>query len=55
VLEVNQEATDSPELVNKDPHGKAWLVVIRLSDAGEVGNLMSASDYQKYVEEEAGA
>ncbi len=55
VLEVNQEVTDSPELVNKDPHGKAWLIVIRLSDTGEVESLMSASDYQKYVDEEAGA
>jgi glycine cleavage system H protein len=55
VLEVNQEAADSPELVNKDPHGKAWLITIRLSDAAEVESLMSASDYQKYVEEEAGA
>jgi glycine cleavage system H protein len=55
VLEVNQEAADSPELVNKDPHGKAWLIIIRISDASEAESLMSASDYQKYVEEEAGS
>jgi glycine cleavage system H protein len=54
VLEVNQETADSPELVNKDPHGKAWLVVIRVTDPSETENLMSASDYQKYVEEAAG-
>jgi glycine cleavage system H protein len=54
VLEVNQETTDSPELVNQDPHGKAWLIAIRVTDPSETGNLMSASDYQKYVEEAAG-
>jgi glycine cleavage system H protein len=54
VLEVNQETTDSPESVNQDPHGKAWLIVIRVTDPSEVENLMSASDYQKYVEEAAG-
>jgi glycine cleavage system H protein len=54
VLEVNQETADSPELVNQDPHGKAWLIAIRVTDPSETGNLMSASDYQKYVEEAAG-
>jgi glycine cleavage system H protein len=55
VLEVNQETADSPELVNQDPHGKAWLIVIRLKDSSETESLMSASDYQKYVEEETGS
>jgi glycine cleavage system H protein len=55
VLEVNQGTADSPELVNQDPHGKAWLIVIRLKDSSETESLMSASDYQKYVEEETGS
>jgi glycine cleavage system H protein len=55
VVEVNGEAADSPELVNKDPHGKAWLIVLKLSEPSELENLMSASDYQKYVEEESGS
>ena len=55
VLEVNQGTADSPELVNKDPHGKAWLIVIRITDPSETENLMSASDYQKYVEEQTGS
>ena len=54
VLEVNQETADSPEMVNQDPHGKAWLIVIHVTDPSETENLMSASDYQKYVEEAAG-
>ena len=54
VLEVNQETADSHELVNQDPHGKAWLIVIRVTDLSETENLMSASDYQTYVEEAAG-
>ena len=55
VVEINQEAADSPELVNKDPHGKALLIVMHLTDTSETQSLMSASDYQKYVEEEAGS
>jgi glycine cleavage system H protein len=55
VLEVNQGTADSPELVNQDPHGKAWIIVIRLKDSSETESLMSASDYQKYVEEETGS
>lgn len=54
VVEVNESLKDSPEQVNSDPHGAAWMVKIELSDAGEVGQLMSADDYEKYVKEEAG-
>ena len=55
VVEVNQAAVDSPEMVNKDPHGEAWLIVIKLTDPSELGSLLSAADYQKYTEEEAGS
>jgi glycine cleavage system H protein len=53
VLEINQTAVDSPELVNKDPHGEAWLIVIKIQDQAEVDGLLSAADYKKYLEEEA--
>ena len=55
VVEVNQATVDSPELVNKDPHGDAWLIVIKLTNPGEVEDLLSAADYQKYIEEESGS
>ena len=49
VTEVNGVLAESPEKLNADPHGAAWLVKIRLSAAGEIKNLMSAADYQSYV------
>ena len=49
VTEINQLLADSPEKLNADPHGVAWLVKIRLSAPAEVANLMSAADYQSYI------
>jgi glycine cleavage system H protein len=54
IVEVNQAAVDSPEMINKDPHGEAWLVVVKLTNPAELEGLLSVEDYQKYVEEEAG-
>ena len=49
VTEVNGTLAQSPEKLNEDPHGTAWLVKIRLSAADEIQNLLNASDYQSYV------
>ena len=49
VLEVNQTLAEAPETLNTDPHGAAWLVKIKLADAAQIQNLMSAADYQKYI------
>ncbi len=46
VLSFNDELIDHPELVNEDPYGKGWMITIKLSDADELGNLMSAADYE---------
>jgi glycine cleavage system H protein len=42
IIEINESLADAPEKLNSDPHGDAWLVKIRLSNAGEIQNLMSA-------------
>jgi glycine cleavage system H protein len=49
VVEVNALLTDSPEKLNADPHGEAWLVKIKLSAPQETSHLLSAADYQAYV------
>jgi glycine cleavage system H protein len=49
VIEVNQELAGGPELLNQDPHGAAWLVKIRLSTPDEVGQLLTAGEYQEYL------
>ena len=49
IVAINTELADHPEKLNSDPHGDAWLVKVKLSDASQVQNLMSAADYQSYV------
>ena len=48
VVEVNTALKDKPETVNKDPHG-SWMVVLRLTNAGEAGALLDATQYQDLV------
>jgi len=55
VIEVNDALSSSPEKLNADPHGEAWLVKIKLSAPGEVQKLLSAGDYQNYVGAEGSA
>ncbi len=49
IVEANHLLTASPEKLNEDPHGAAWLVKIKLSAADEIKTLMSSADYQKYI------
>jgi len=49
VIAVNELLSNSPEKLNQDPHGEAWLAKLKLSAADEVGGLMSAADYQQYI------
>jgi glycine cleavage system H protein len=49
VVEVNALLSATPEKLNEDPHGDAWLVKIKLSAPDEIKRLLSADDYQKYV------
>jgi glycine cleavage system H protein len=50
VAEVNEELADEPELVNKDPYGKGWMVKIKMADSSELEDLMSAEDYRKMID-----
>ncbi|HHM06396.1 MAG TPA: glycine cleavage system protein GcvH [Gammaproteobacteria bacterium] len=50
VVAVNEQLTDAPELVNKDPYGKGWL--FRLRAAGEVEGLLDAGAYREQIENE---
>jgi glycine cleavage system H protein len=49
VVEVNEALNDSPEKINEDPYGEGWIIKLRVSDEG---NLLSASDYEQFIEEE---
>ena len=50
IVEVNPVLADEPELVNKDPYNAGWMIKIKLADAAEVAELLSAADYQKMIE-----
>ncbi len=55
VTAVNDLLATSPEKLNADPHGEAWLVKIKLSAPGEIQQLLSAGDYQNYIGAEGSA
>ena len=52
VTAVNELLTKSPEKLNSDPHGEAWLAKVTLTSPDEINALLSAADYQKYVGDE---
>ena len=51
ILEMNDALADAAELVNKDPYDKGWLVKIRMTDAAELDELLSADQYQALISE----
>jgi len=46
VLELNPALEESPDVVNKDPYGKGWMVKIKISNPSEVNDLLSAEKYK---------
>jgi glycine cleavage system H protein len=50
VIEVNTELADKPELVNKDPFGKGWMIRIKVTDKSELAGLLTPDDYRKMIE-----
>jgi glycine cleavage system H protein len=52
IIEVNEDLVESPETINEDPYGKGWIAIVEIDDVAEVNDLMDASEYEKYVEEE---
>lgn len=52
ITAINEILAASPEKLNEDPHGVAWLVKLKLSAPDEAKELMSAADYQTYIGDE---
>ncbi|KAK4782870.1 hypothetical protein SAY86_007244 [Trapa natans] len=55
IVEVNEELSSSPGLVNSSPFENGWIIKVELSDSGEVGKLMDSERYSKFCEEEDAA
>ena len=49
ISQVNGELKDHPEVVNTDPYGKGWMVVIDLSDPSQVDALMTSAQYDAFL------
>lgn len=54
VLAVNDSVNDDPAVINSAPYDEGWMVRARLSDPGQLDDLLSAADYAKLVEELGG-
>jgi glycine cleavage system H protein len=50
IVEVNEALEESPEKVNEDPYGEGWMVKVRLSDPGEVDDLLDAGAYRDLLQ-----
>lgn len=49
ILELNPDLEDEPELVNKDPYGKGWMIRVKMSNKGELEELLTAEGYKKQI------
>jgi glycine cleavage system H protein len=51
VTEANAALSATPEIINSDPHGAAWLIKIKLANPADVAALMDAAAYQAFISE----
>jgi glycine cleavage system H protein len=54
VTEANETLHNTPENINSDPHGAAWLVKVKLSNTSEISGLMDATAYEAFIASEKG-
>lgn len=50
VVEVNHKLEEQPELINKSPHDQGWLALIEMADPRELERLMTAEEYERFLE-----
>ncbi|AIG30864.1 glycine cleavage system protein GcvH [Flavobacterium psychrophilum] len=49
IIEFNESLEVTPEVVNADPYGKAWMIKVRISNPSEIENLLSSDDYKNLI------
>ncbi|AXO80356.1 glycine cleavage system protein GcvH [Olleya aquimaris] len=49
IVSFNEDLEDEPEKVNTDPYGDGWMVKVKVSDASQLDNLLSADDYKALI------
>lgn len=50
VTAVNEELNNSPEILNRDPHGQGWIIRLRLKNKADLDELLTATEYEKLLE-----
>ncbi len=53
VVEVNADLVSKPETINKDPHGEAWMIVLKITNPAGLAALLDAKAYEALVASEA--
>lgn len=53
IIAINHKVIENPELINKDPYGEGWLLMIELSDLSQKNRLLDKVSYEKMLNEEA--
>lgn len=52
IVEVNEELSDRPELINEEPYESGWIAKIKMTDVGELDELKDADEYLSLIDEE---
>ena len=52
VVEVNDPLSDAPETINEDPYEEGWMIQVEVANPAELGDLLDAAGYQKFIEDE---
>lgn len=50
IVMVNRDLEEEPTLINDDPYGNGWLVTMEIDEPGQLDDLLSAADYEKFLE-----
>lgn len=51
IISINKDLEEEPSLVNDDPYGNGWLVVLEMDDPGELEDMLNAADYEELLEQ----
>ena len=52
VVEVNTDLPDEPEMLNTSPYDDGWMIKVKLADPSELDDLMDATSYQDFIEQD---
>jgi len=50
IVSVNKDLEEEPTLVNDDPYGNGWLMILEIDDPSQLDDLLSAADYENFLE-----